>query len=64
MAMESHCDEHGKEIWEVNWMDPEVQTTLLNAYPPKLMATILKARMQLKRLQTQHQKSRLNNTKS
>ena len=30
-------------------MNPEVQTTLLNTYPPKLTATILKAlREQLK----------------
>ena len=35
--------EHGKEVWETNWMTPEVQTTLLNTYPPTLIATILKA---------------------
>ena len=31
------------------WMNPEMQTTLLNTYTPKLIATILKAlREQLK----------------
>ena len=42
-------DEHGKEVWERNVMKPEMQTALLNTYPPKLIATILKAlREQLK----------------
>ena len=37
------------EVWERNWMNPEMQTTLLNTYPPKLIAAILKAlREQLK----------------
>ena len=34
---------HAQEIWERHWMDPEMQTTLLNNYNPKLMETILKA---------------------
>ena len=30
-------------LGERNWMNPEMQTTVLNTYPPKLIATILKA---------------------
>ena len=49
MASESYFEEHAQEVWERNWMNPEMQTTLLNTYPPKLIATILKAlREQLK----------------
>ena len=49
MALERDFEEHAREIWERNWMNPEMQTTLLNTYPPKLIATILKAlREQLK----------------
>ena len=49
IALESHFEEHGQEVWERNWMNPEMQTTLLNTYPPKLVATILEAlREQLK----------------
>ena len=48
-ALESHFEEHAQEGWERNWMNPEMQTTLLNTYPPKLIATILNAlREQLK----------------
>ena len=36
-------EEHAQEVWERNWMNPEMQTTLLNTYPPKLIAMILKA---------------------
>ena len=43
IAMESYFEEHAQEVWERNWMNPETQTTLLNTYPPKLIATILKA---------------------
>ena len=43
IALESYFDEHGKEVWERNWMNLEVQTTLLKTYPPKMIATILKA---------------------
>ena len=42
-AMESYFEEHAQEVWNVNWMNPEMQTTLLNTYAPKLIATILKA---------------------
>ena len=49
IALESHIDEHGKEVWVIFWTNLEVQTTLLSTYPPKLIATILKAlREQLK----------------
>ena len=49
IALESYVEEHAQEDWERNWMNPEMQTTLLNTYPPKLIATILKAvREQLK----------------
>ena len=48
-ALESYFEEHAQEVWERNWMIPEMHTTLLNTYPPKLIATILKAlREQLK----------------
>ena len=41
--------EHAQEVWERNWMYLEMQTTLLNTYPSKLIATILKElREQLK----------------
>ena len=49
IALESCFDEHGQDAWEINWKTPEVQTTLLNTYPPELIATILKGlREQLK----------------
>ena len=49
MALESYFEEHAKEGWERNWMNPEMQTTLLITYPPKMIATVLKAlREQLK----------------
>ena len=49
IALESYFEEHAQNVWERNWMNPEMQTTLLNTYLPKLIATILKAlREQLK----------------
>ena len=49
MALESFSEEHAQEVWERNWMNLEMQTTLWNTYPPKLIATILQAlREQLK----------------
>ena len=49
ITLESYFEEHAQEVWERNWMIPEMQTTLLNTYPPTLIATILKAlREQLK----------------
>ena len=49
IALESYFEEHAHEVWERSWMNPEMQTTLLNTYPPRLIATILKAlREQLK----------------
>ena len=49
IALESYFEEHAQEVWERNWMNPEMPTTLLNTYPPKMIATILKAlREQLK----------------
>ena len=49
IAFESYFEEHAQEVWERNWMNREMQTTLLNTYLPKLIATILKAlREQLK----------------
>ena len=49
MALESYFEEHAQEVWERNWMNLEMQTTLLNTYLLKLIATILKAlREQLK----------------
>ena len=50
IALESYFEEHAQEVWERNWMSPEMQTSFLNIYPPKLIATILKAlREQLKK---------------
>ena len=43
MALKSYFEEYAQEVWEKNWMNPEMQTTLLNTYPPTLIATILKA---------------------
>ena len=43
IALESFFDEHAQEVWERNWMSPEMQTTLFNTYPPELIATILTA---------------------
>ena len=43
IALESYFEEHAQEVWERNWVNPDMQTTLLNTYPPKLIATILKA---------------------
>ena len=43
IALESYFEKHAQEVWERSWMNPEMQTTLLNACPPKLTATILKA---------------------
>ena len=34
---ESYFEEHAQEVWERDWMTLEVQTTLLNTYPPKLI---------------------------
>ena len=49
IALESYFEEHAQEVWERNRMTPEMQTMLLNTYPPKLIATILKVpREQLK----------------
>ena len=49
IALESCLEEHAKEVWERNWINPEMQTTLLDTYPPNLITTILKAlREQLK----------------
>ena len=43
IALESYFEERAQEVWERNWMNPEMQTMLLNTYRPKLIATILKA---------------------
>ena len=49
ITLESYFEEHAQEVWEKNWMNLEMQTTLLNRSLPKLIATILKAlREQLK----------------
>ena len=42
-ASESCIEEHAQGIWETNWMNLEMQISLLNAYPPILIVTILKA---------------------
>ena len=75
IALESYFEEHAQEVWDRNWMNPEMQTTLLNTtYPPKLIDTILKALReqlkendqlkQLRKLQAQYQKSLLSMIRS
>ena len=34
IALESYIEEHAQEVWERNWMNLEMQTTLLNTYVP------------------------------
>ena len=41
IALERYFEEHAQEVWERNWMNPEMQITFLNTYPPRLIATIL-----------------------
>ena len=49
IALESCFDDHVSEVCEITWKNREYLTTLLNAYPPKVVATILKVlREQLK----------------
>ena len=36
IALESYFEEHAQEVWEINWMNLEMQTTLLNTYPQKI----------------------------
>ena len=43
IALESYFEKRAQEIWERNWMNPELHTTLLNMYNPILMETIRKA---------------------
>ena len=53
IALQSYFEEHAKEVWERNRMNPEMHTMLLdtkllkarllNMYNPILMETILKA---------------------
>ena len=43
IALESYFEEHAQEVWDRNWMNPDMQTALMNTCPPKLIATILKA---------------------
>ena len=49
IALEGFFEEQAQDVWERTWMNPQVPTTLLNTYLPKLIATIVKAlREQLK----------------
>ena len=49
VALESYFEDYAQEVWERNWMNPEMQSLFLNTCPPKLIVTILKAlREQLK----------------
>ena len=38
IALESYFEDHAQEVWERNWMNPEMRTSLLNTYPPKLIS--------------------------
>ena len=42
-TLESYLEEHAQEIWERNWINPEMHTTLLKMNDLKLMETIMKA---------------------
>ena len=49
IALVKYFEERAQDVWERNWMNPEMQTTLLNKYPPRLIAMIPRAlREQLK----------------
>ena len=37
LALESFFEGHAQEVWERNWMNPEMQTALLNTYLQKLL---------------------------
>ena len=48
-ALESYFEVYAQAVWERNWINPEMRTTLLNTFLPKSIATILRAlREQLK----------------
>ena len=36
IALESYFEEHAQEVWERNWKNPEMHTTLLNTDAPKI----------------------------
>ena len=73
IKIESLRQNENQNSLERNWMNPEMQTTLLNTYLPKLIAKILEAlrqqlkeknQLQMRRLQAQYQKSLLSLIKS
>ena len=74
IGLESDFDEQGKGFREIRWMSPEIQSSLLNTFPPHMIATILKAlREQLREndqlnaveeIAGQYQKSLLSTIKS
>ena len=37
IAMKSYFEEHSQGVWERNWMNPEMHTTLFSTYPLKLI---------------------------
>ena len=43
IALENYFEKHAQEIWERNWTNPEIHTTLLNMSNLELMETNLKA---------------------
>ena len=43
VALESYFEKHAQDVWERNWMNPGIHTSLLNTCLPKMIATILKA---------------------
>ena len=73
-ALKRYFEEHAKEVWERNWMNLEMQTTLLNTYLQNWEQRFwsiswttqkrITSWMQLKRLQAQHQKSLLSMIKA
>ena len=60
IALESYFEEHAQDVWARNWMNLEVQTTLLNTYHSKKVINCIQSR----RLLDQYQKSLLSMIKS
>ena len=39
-ALKSYFEEHAQDVVERNWINLEMHATLMNTYPPKLIATL------------------------
>ncbi len=36
ISLESYFEEHAQEVWEKNWMNPEMPTTFVEHVPSKI----------------------------